>query len=175
MSGSIAIIEKCLSVNLPVAHPVCSDREAIEKIRTETIPITKAYVLALNNQIITMRHTVRPPITDIALLSDILNVLQECARDVSWVLKQTRDKISIEDSQEYAEKIKTERKLKAIESEAASVREQKTAERSAQLAAERDNPALRDRRKAIEGIMKTFGFTLEAATAMLDKQVGPTQ
>ena len=41
--------------------------------------------------------------------------------------------------------------------------------RKARLQAERENPALRDRRKAIEGIMKTFNFTLEDATAMIDK------
>lgn len=52
----------------------------------------------------------------------------------------------------------------------AAVRELSATEvRKARLQAERENPALRDRRKAIEGIMKTFNFTLEDATAMIDK------
>jgi hypothetical protein len=109
---------------------------------------------------------VNPQEEDLKQLYDVLHELQDAASSISILLSLTKDKIRIESNIEYTEKVKTERRQS---SEAAAIDENKKAARQA----ERENPILRDRRKAIEGIMKTFGFSLEAATAMLDAQTSP--
>lgn len=55
----------------------------------------------------------------------------------------------------------------------AGVREQSATEneRKARLQAEREDPALHEKRKAIESIIKTFNFSLEEATAWIEKEM----
>ena len=159
-------ISECLDTHVVISHITCFSKSKIEEIKNKVIPITREHVTALNNQILTMRAMLDPLPTDLEILHGTLRDLQECASNVKFILELTKDKIRISDSQEYAEKVKTERKAKSEISASEN-------ERKATLQAERENPELRARRKAIEGIMSTFGFTREAAEAMLAKQTAP--
>jgi hypothetical protein len=160
-------ISECLDTHVPVSHITCFSRAKIEEIKNKVIPITREHVTSLNNQILTMRAMLDPLPADLEILHGTLRDLQECASNVKFILELTKDKIRISDSQEYAEKVRTERKAKSETSASEN-------ERKATLQAERENPELRARRKAIEGIMSTFSFTREAAEAMLAKQAAPS-
>jgi hypothetical protein len=138
----------------------------IKEIRDKIFPATLEHLRAFNAQILSIKHEVNPTDGDLKQLYDVLHELQDAASSISILLSLTKDKIRIESNVEYTEKVKTERRQS---SEAAAIDENKKAVRQA----ERENPALRDKRKAIEGIMKTFGFSLEAATAMLNAQTSP--
>ena len=166
LHNSNKLIWDCLNSGIPVADITCRNKTKIREIREKIFPATIEHLKAFNNQILTIRAEVNPQEEDLKQLYDVLHELQDAASSISILLSLTKDKIRIESSVEYTEKVKTERRQN---SETAALEENKKAARQA----ERENPALRDRRKAIEGIMKTFGFSLEAATAMLDAQASP--
>jgi len=163
LHNSNKLIWDCLNSGIPVADITCRNKTKIREIREKIFPATIEHLKAFNNQILTIRAEVNPQEEDLKQLYDVLHELQDAASSISILLSLTKDKIRIESSVEYTEKVKTERRQN---SETAALEENKKAARQA----ERENPALRDRRKAIEGIMKTFGFSLEAATAMIEAQ-----
>ena len=156
-------IQECLDKQITISHITCYDKEKILEVKNKVIPITREHVQALNSQILCMRHTQTGQDSDIELLSALLSDLKELAANVSFVLNTTKDKIRISDSQDYAEKIKTEKKAKAEKAAVEEISKQ-------QRAAERENPYLRDKRKAIEQAQKILGLSLEAATAMVESQ-----
>lgn len=168
MSGANTQIQNCIDHGSAVGHTVCLERGAIADLRNKIVPITREAVQNLNNQILTMRYSVTPPTSDITLLSGILQDLQECAANVSWVLKLTKDKIKIDEIREYDTVVKerksVERKAKAI----VAVKEQATAERSAMLQAERVNPWLRARRKSVEAVISIYNCSLQEAEEQVD-------
>jgi len=166
LHNSNKLIWDCLNSGIPVADITCRNKLKIQEIRNKVFPATLEHLRAFNDQILSIKHEVNPTDEDLKQLYDVLHELQDAASSVSILLSLTKDKIRIESNVEYTEKVKTERRQN---SETAALEENKKAARQA----ERENPALRDRRKAIEGIMKTFGFSLEAATAMLDAQASP--
>ncbi len=164
-------IRKCLDSHIPVSHITCHQTAAIEQLRTERIPVTNDMLDAMNVAILTMRHTWEPPTADITLLFEHLKKIQEYAASVSWLLKLTRDKIKIDDIAKYEVVTKERKKAKAAEAAIEQVDEIRSAERAAMLAAERENPALRDRRKAIEGTLRAMPWmSREQVEAMLDQQ-----
>ena len=166
LHNSNKLIWDCINSNIPVADITCRNKTKIREIRDKIFPATIEHLRAFNAMILTIRSEVNPQEEDLKQLYDVLHELQDGASSISILLSLTKDKIRIESNVEYTEKVKTERRQN---SETAALEENKKAARQA----ERENPALRDRRKAIEGIMKTFGFSLEAATAMLDAQASP--
>ena len=161
LHNSNKLIWDCLNSGIPVADITCRNKTKIREIRDKIFPATLEHLRAFNDQILSVKHEVNPTDGDLKQLYDVLHELQDAASSVSILLSLTKDKIRIESNVEYTEKVKTERRQS---SEAAAIDENKKAARQA----ERENPILRDRRKAIEGIMKTFGFSLEAATAMIE-------
>lgn len=163
LHNSNKLIWDCLNSGIPVADITCRNKTKIQEIREKIFPATIEHLRAFNAMILTIRSEVNPSESDLKQLYDVLHELQDGASSISILLSLTKDKIRIESNVEYTEKVKTERRQN---SEAAAIDENKKAARQA----ERENPALRDRRKAIEGIMKTFGFSLEAATAMIEAQ-----
>jgi hypothetical protein len=166
LHNSNKLIWDCLNSGIPVADITCRNKLKIREIREKIFPVTLEHLRAFNAQILSIKHEVNPQEEDLKQLYDVLHELQDAASSISILLSLTKDKIRIESNVEYTEKVKTERRQS---SEAAAIDENKKAIRQA----ERENPILRDRRKAIEGIMKTFGFSLEAATAMLNAQTSP--
>ena len=171
MSGATTMINKCLDSGKPVAHTTCASMRAIEELRTHVLPIEQKHLDEVNTMLLEMRHAVKPPSTDLELLRNYLIKIQETAATVSYLIKLTKDKIDIANRDDYEEVLKerkkVERAAKAIKAES----EQQTAERSAMLSAERNNPFLRDKRKSIEGVMKMFGFDLQSATQMIEDQI----
>ena len=163
LHNSNKLIWDCLNSGIPVADITCRNKTKIREIREKIFPATIEHLKAFNNQILTIRAEVNPQEDDLKQLYDVLHELQDAASSISILLSLTKDKIRIESNIEYTEKVKTERREKATTD--AEENNKKVARQ-----AERENPALRDRRKAIEGIMKTFGFSLEAATAMIEAQ-----
>lgn len=165
------VIDKCLTDGGPIAHLGCYHKARIQELKDKVIPITSEHIRILNESILMMRHTVNPDETDYQTLWNILKETKELAANISFVMDLTKDKMRIHDRDEYAEKIKTERKQKAEQSAKDSQSEQERIEKQARLAAERENPFLRDKRKAIEGFVKAYGFTLEVATAMVEESM----
>ncbi len=164
-------IRECLDSHIPVSHITCHQTAAIEKLRTESIPVTNDMLDAMNVQILTMRHTWEPPTSDITLLFDHLKKIQEYAASVSWLLKLTRDKIKIDDIAKYEQVTKVRKAAKAESAAIEQADEIRSAERAAILAAERKDPELRNRRKAIEGTLKAMPWmTREQVEAMIDDQ-----
>jgi len=165
-----ARIRECLDKHIPVSHITCFQTGEIEKLRTERIPATNSMLDAMNEAILTMRHTWEPPTGDITLLFEHLKKLQEYAASVSWLLKLTRDKIKIDDIQKY-EQVTKVRKAAARETDAAEQKDKiRSDERSAMLQAERrdETGMLRNKRKAIETLMSAMPWvTREQAEAMV--------
>ena len=156
--------QQCIDLGIPVSHLVCWDKKKIQEIRDKVIPATIEHLKAFNNQILTIRAEVNPQENDLKQLYDVLHELQDGASSISILLSLTKDKIRIESNVEYTEKVKTERRQS---SEAAAIDENKKAARQA----ERENPFLRDKRKAIEGVVKEYKFSLEAATIMIEEGI----
>ncbi len=112
-----------------------------------------------------------PDQTDYATLHSLFCGLRDAAIAVGHVLDMTKEKIKIVDRDNTEEYLKTKKIEQAELSQRNAQTEQQRNERSALLAKERENPALRDKRKAIEGFMKGFGLTLEAATAAVEESM----
>ncbi len=163
---TVEMVEKCIGTGKSPSHPICSEVTAIAELKTKKIPVLQSHVDAMNNEILSLRHDMKPTAEDINQLAEHLNKLHEYVANVSWMLKLERDKISIAASQEYAHQIKTERKAKAATAEQNAKDEQKRIEKQAKLKAERENPALRDYRKSVEGLAKTFSCSYEKAEEM---------
>lgn len=164
---TIELIEKSLAKGEPVAHPVCKNAQAIVHVKQKTIPITIDMLDAFNNEILILQHDMSPSVDDVVSLAACVTKLTEVAANASWLLKAERAKIDIKNRDEYTEKVRTERKAKAKASEEKAIEEKAKAEKQAQLKAERENPMLRLKRKAIEQLMTTLNISYEAAEAML--------
>jgi len=164
LHNSNKLIWDCLNSGIPVADITCRNKTKIREIREKIFPATIEHLKAFNNQILTIRAEVNPQEEDLKQLYDVLHELQDAASSISILLSLTKDKIRIESNIEYTEKVKTERRQN---SETAALEENKKAARQA----ERENPFLRDKRKAIEGVVKEYKFTLEAATAMIEEGI----
>jgi hypothetical protein len=163
-------IAYCLDQNIPVSHLVCYQQEKIRELKTQTIPVSREHIQILNDKILGLRQQYIPAESDLQLLLETLNDLKECAANVSSMLQLTRERIHIKNNESD---VQHEKKQKAAKAEVAATLQVKV-EKAAQLAAERSDPKLRERRKAIEGIMKTFGFSEEQAIAMLSATATPT-
>ena len=157
-------IQQYLDSKVAVSHLVCASKDKIREIREKIIPYTIEHLQSVNNLILTMRHEVNPQETDLKQLYDILHEAQDLASNASILISATKDKIRIESSIEYTEKVKTERRAKAAD-------DAEDNNKKALRQAERENPWLRDKRKAIQGVVTGFGFSLEAATTMIEEQM----
>ncbi len=165
------IIQKCLDDGGPVAHLYCYHKATISALKNQRIPATIQDLKVLNDEILTMRHIVNPDETDYQALHDLHMAAKDLAISVGFVLDLTKDKIKIVDRNNTEEWVKEKKAVRNAERARTAETDQQRAERSALLAAERENPALRDKRKAIEGFIKGFGLSLDAATAMVEESM----
>ncbi len=176
MHHATKVIEKCISDAAPgekplIAHLGCFHKATIASLKAHKIPLTVRDLKVLNDEILTMRHIVNPDETDYASLHELFSAARDLAAAIGFVMDLTKDKIKIDNIRDYDEKTKAEKKIKAEQSIRTAESDQEKIERSAKLAAERENPALRDKRKAIEGFIKGFGLSLDAATAMVEESM----
>ncbi len=171
MHHATKVIQKCLDDGGPIAHLGCYHKQTISDLKNHKIPVTIVDLRVLNEQILTMAHIVDPDQTDYAALHSLHMAAKDLAIAVGFVLDLTKDKIKIVDRNQTEEWVKEKKKERAERQAVDSETEQQKVERSAMLAKERENPALRDKRKAIEGFMKGFGLTLEAATAAVEESM----
>ncbi len=169
MQSANKVIQKCLDDGGPVAHMGCYHKQTIQDLKNHKVPIFLRDLEALNYQILTMCHIVEPDQTDYSTLHSLFCGLRDAAIAVGHVLDLTKDKIRIVSRDESEEYIKVKKKERAEKQASESQTEQQKIERSAALAKERENPWLRQRRKAIEAFVNGYGLSLEVATAAVDE------
>ena len=145
---------------MTISHFACRERVLLSEIKDKSIPVTKAHCDLLNGQILRFVD-VPPNKDDIEQLSDLLRTVTELAANVSFVFSHISQRVKIKDLRKGQEEIARrdgESKLAARAEEARKIQRQ----------TERANPAIRDRRKAIEGF-RALGLSEEQAIAAVDK------
>jgi septum formation inhibitor MinC len=130
-------------------------------LKQKKIPVSKAHIDAMNDEILILHQDMNPTTSDISELSDYLASLHTHAANVSWLLKLEKAKIDIQASQEYSIKIKAERKVKAEASVEKAKDEAAKLEKQLQRKAEKENPALLNYRKTIESLRGLYGAKAE--------------
>lgn len=162
-------IAKCLADSQPVAHTICLKTKLFADFKNNVVPITKSHIDALNAEINSFYPQVNPNPEDVQLLFALLTSLQETATNVSHALNLTKDKLLIRESRNYDHQVKqkqAEIRQAKLETQIEKLEREK---RSEQLKAERENPMLRNRRKAIEGLM-AIGYSKDEAEAEMRRQ-----
>lgn len=164
-------IQKCLTKGIPPSHDTCHYNHIYEQFKSKDFVVGIQHIQYLNTQICEFWPAVDPSTTDIALIQDGLIKIQELAKNMSWILGLSKEKILIKESRLY-QQLTTERKEK-IKTEQFESEKEKLArqQKSEQLKAEREDPALRTRRKAAEGYAQIMGLSIEQAYAFLDSQI----
>jgi len=158
----------CLKDGQPVSHTTCLKTKLFSDFKTQTLPLTKSHIDALNDEINSFFPAVNSTTADVQILYDLLISLQETASNVSYALSLTKDKLLIRESQQFNHQVKEKRekeRVEKIETETATLAKQ---EKSAMYKAEREDETgmLRIRRKAIEGFM-AIGLSKEMAEQMV--------
>jgi hypothetical protein len=161
------IIEKSITDGRAIAHPVCSEVQTIAELKTHKIPATIAYLESVNNEILILKHDMNPTTGDISLISEMLTKMQETCANVSWMLKLERDKISIQASQEYSDKVKAERKVKAAQSQKAAIEDAEKQAKQALRKLEKENPALKAYNETIKSLRGLYGDKAEEMAAAM--------
>lgn len=164
VSDQAGTITRAIAKGQKPEHTLCEESRLASEIKLRA-SVTQQHIDLTNNEILTIKSQWQTD-EDLVALTKYLVSAQELAANISWLLSLTKDKIRIKDSQEYAAKVTTERKAK---SEAAADENEK----KARLAAERADPRLRERRKAIEGLI-AMNIAPDVAESMIP-QITQTQ
>lgn len=165
---NFAQIEKCLDAQRPVSHDTCHKTQLFQDFKHKVLPLRQEHIFALNEEILQFYPAVEPTSTDISLLYDCLMKLQETATNISWALGLTKDKLRISEIQNFNHQQKEKQKIErahAVETETEKLGKQAKAE---MFKAERENPQLRARRKAIEAYT-ALGIPEAQAIELIDK------
>jgi hypothetical protein len=141
-------------------HMPCHERALMEQFKDKEFPIVQGQLDILNRFLLTSKEEI--PLT-LEALYPLLRNLQQAAANVSIAINRKKDKIKIRDVAAWRET--TEIREQINRDEKAKIEEKKI-----RLQAERADPKLRDRRKAIQGLMSAFGLSEADASAMLDKK-----
>lgn len=155
------LCEKSLLEFGEILHSQCAERKLWSEFQKTDVPLGQSHINLINKKICGLREAL--DLSNLEIFYSLLRDLQQCAANVKVLIDRTKDRQKVEIAKEYREKVteqkKTERERTRIEEE-----------RRIMLQSERDNPALRDRRKAIEGLMK-LGIAREAAEKMVPTQL----
>jgi len=161
-------IEKCLATNIPVSHTVCQEQKLTADFKDKQLPIIQQHLDILNNWLLKQRA----PLIDLTLeecMSLLLDVTQLAAN-----LSIVRARIRGNDLVREAGITRRHMEIKEYntrEAEIAKEQDKKEKEERRQiLAAEKTNPQLKNTRKAIEGLMTSFGWSKEQAEKFLNKE-----
>jgi hypothetical protein len=161
------IITRALANGEPIAHTGCRDAKALRDLKDITIPLRVEQIDLLNREI-TSQWRIEPLIADVDYLRSVVVKLQECAANVSMVLGRTKEKISVREAQDYRIKTKAEREAERTASRAKETEKIEKANHSAQLEAERKDPALRLRRKQLEAFLNMGLSPVDAEKAVTE-------
>ena len=141
-------------------HQPCHERALMEQFKVKEFPIVQAQIDILNKFMLSTRE---PLELDIEVIRTLLRTLLECTANVSIALNRKIDKIKVRDTESWRETI-------AIREENNKIDKRILEEKKTRLASERADPKLRDRRKAIAGLMSAFGISQADAEVMVDKK-----
>jgi hypothetical protein len=150
------LIANCEREKRPLSHTPCYEQHLEQEIKGKVIPLTQEHLDYLNSQVLNQRLPFK---IELEVLYPLLRSLQQTAANVSIAISRQKDELKIGAVKEYRER---QEYKKEIDKEAVRIEE----ERKATLAAERADPVLKLKRKAIEGFMK-IGMTREAAERMV--------
>ena len=141
-------------------HSSCHERALLEQFKNKDFPIIQEQLDILNRMTLTTREEI--PL-DIETMRTLLRTLHQITANWSIALNRKVDKIKVRDTDSWRETI-------AIREENNKIDKRILEEKKARLASERADPKLRDRRKAIAGLMSAFGISQSDAEAMIDKK-----
>lgn len=157
-------IAKQLSDGIPPSHDICRTQAAFRDFRDKKLPIETMHIQALNDAMVSFYPAMDPEAADTEILFQFLVKCQELTKNVSYILSLTKDKLAIKNKDHFnhfqEEKKRLEREKKFVE-QTETIGKQ---ERTAMFAAERDNPKLKARRKAVDGYV-AMGLSREQAEA----------
>jgi hypothetical protein len=146
-------------------HGPCHERKLMEDFKNKDLPIVQEQLDLLNKFLLTAHDEI--PLT-LDVLYPLLRNLQQAAANVSIAINRKKDKIKIKDADAYRKHVEIRNENNKFEKRAVE-------EKKARLQAERLDPKLRDRRKALQGLMTAFSLTEAQANEMLSKKEGPVQ
>ena len=159
------MLTRQLARGLPIGHSGCVASAAMRDLKDKTIPMRLEQIHLLNREMCTI-WIAEPNTKDIDLLYEILKSGKELCANVSMVLDRTKEKLQQSETQKYREKTKEQKQAERDATRKAAEVEIDKAKRQETLAAEREDPALKLRRKAVESYMK-LGFSKDAAEAQI--------
>jgi hypothetical protein len=157
---------KQLATGAPIGHTGCLESLAMRDLKDKTIQMRLEQIESLNREL-TTQWKVEPLLEDTEKLYKVLIRLQEAAANASIILGRTKEKIMVREASDYRTKTKAEREQEKETARVSAQVEIDKSKRQAELAAERLDPAIKLRRKAIEGWVKS-GMTLLDAENMVD-------
>lgn len=143
-------------------HLPCHERALMDRFKDESYPIIQEQLDILNRHMLTSSTEVGLSLEE---LYPLLRTMQQITANVSIAIGRKRDKIKISEAEIYRAKSEEQKKEEKLISRAEQ-------EKKTRLAKEREDPTLRTKRKAIEGLMSAFGLSKEQAEEMLAKQAG---
>jgi len=156
---------KQLATGSPIGHTGCLESLAMRDLKDKTIQMRLEQIELLNREI-TTQWKIEPSLEDTEKLYKVLIRLQEAAANVSIVLGRTKEKIMVREASDYRQKTKAEREAEKETARSAAQAEIDKAKKQEILSAERENPALKLKRKALEGLM-SIGLTKEQAEVQI--------
>lgn len=162
-------------------HPTCRDRRLEKELLTKEVTITQAHLDYLNRlrliawvnddldiagnsqEAERALHSMKVHEMKLETMYKFLAKYQTLAAMISISIAENKNKTIQKASIEYREKTQYEKE----QERAKNLTEEK---RKSQLQAERLDPKLRDERKAIEAMMKTFGLSRETVMRMMEEE-----
>lgn len=141
-------------------HSPCHEKQLMAEFRDDKLPLVQEHLDVLNKFLLSVNEEI--PLT-LECLYPLLRNLQQAAANVSIAIARKRDKIRISEAEVYRAKTKEQKEAEKLETrkvEAAKI----------QRVNEKTDPALRAKRKAIEGLMTAFKMSEAAAIAMIEAQ-----
>lgn len=149
------IAEQAITAERKPEHSTCREAKLDAELK-DGLPLTYEHLNRLNSLMLSRRPE---NILSLESLYDLLRSMQQCTANVSIAISRQRDKTRIRDAENYRAH---------VEIETENIRETKRIEETKKLQrqAERLDPRVRDRRKAIEGLM-ALGMSRETAEGMV--------
>ena len=159
------MLTRQLARGLPIGHSGCVESAALRDLKDKTIPMRLEQIRILNREMCTI-WIAEPNPKDNDLLYEILKEGKELCANVSIALDRGKSCLLQAEVQKYREKTKEQKEAEKAATRAAAQAEIDKAARQTLLAAEREDPALKLRRKAIESYMR-LGLSKADAEAQI--------
>jgi NACalpha-BTF3-like transcription factor len=148
-----------------IFHVTCHERVMLAQFKDERYPIIQDQLDILNRHMLAHHEEVG---LDLDSLYSLLRMMQQITSTVSSVIARKKDKILIRETEIYRAKTHEQKQVEKQET-------RKEQEKKTRLQAERIDPALRIKRKAIDGLMSTLGLSREQAEKMINEANPPVE